>query len=215
MRSERVLLNRAATRDHDLFRVASGCSSPPSRAPRHDRLDLLRLLHDLLGHGALDTVAGDDDAVLLARGPPLEELATDAVLQHTRASKHDAATDVLEAVEALERTDELEVPGPSLARAVSGRLGLGHSLAEETLDVVVHGTDVRLVDQHTLAGEVTGVVDGVFLVLLVLGPVLVENEQQLLGSAEGKHGHKHAAASVEDARDGLHESLFPFQPRHV
>ncbi len=216
---EGILLDGAPARDHDLVRVAAATTTggppTPGGAPRHDGLDLLRLLHDLLRHGALDAVARDDDAVLLAGGPALEQLAADAVLEHTRGREHDAAADVLEAVEALERADELEVPGSALPRRVARGFRLGHALAEQPLDVVVHGADVGLVDEHALAREVAGVVDGVALVLAVLAPVFVEDEQQLLGAAEGEDGHEDAPATVEHARDGFHEGLLALHARDV
>jgi len=215
MGGKRVLLDGAAARDHDLLGIAAGRAPPPGRAPRHDGLDLLRFLHDLLGHCALDAVTRDDDAVLLARRPPLEQLAAHAVLQHTRAGKHDAAPDVLETVDGLERADELKVPRPALARGVASGFRLGHALPEESLDVVVHGADVCLIDQHAFPSEVAGIVDGVFLVLPVLPPVLVENEQQLLRTAEGKDGHQHPAAAVQHAGDRLHQRLLPLYPWYV
>lgn len=210
-----VLLYRAAAGNHDLLGVTTGAPSRSAHVPRHDRLDLIGLLHDLLGHCPFNAVTGDDDTVLLAGCPSLEQLAADAVLQHTRASKHDTAAHVVEAINVLEGADELEVPGTALSSAVARRLCFSHALPEQALDVVVHGADVRLVDKHTFPCQVAGIVDGKLLKVAVLGPVLVEDEQQLLCATEGENGHEHAAATVEDARDGLHERLLPLDARHV
>jgi hypothetical protein len=49
----------------------------------------------------------------------------------------------------------------------------------------------------------------------VLAPVLVENEEQLLGAPKGKHGHENTTAPVQDARDGLHQGLFSLETGHM
>lgn len=104
VRGEGEFLHRAPARDHHFLGITTTAGAPAGtgNVARHDGLDGVRLLHDVLGHGALDAVTGDDDAVLLARRPPLQQLAADAVLEHTGRGEHDAAADVLEAVDGLQ-----------------------------------------------------------------------------------------------------------------
>lgn len=66
------------------------------------------------------------------------------------------------------------------------------------LDSVVHGVDVRLVDGHALFGQRRGVVDGNVVQLRMLTPVLVQDQQQLLGPAQRKNWNQAAAASVHN-----------------
>jgi len=61
--------------------------------------------------------------------------------------------------------------------------------------------DALSVDVHALDGEARDVVDRDVLQLGVLGPVLVEDEEKLLRSAEGEDGQKDAAAALEDRLD--------------
>lgn len=169
VRGEAELLHGASSGDHDLLAFPA-CSSPrpagttsAATSRGHDCVYRLGLLHDLLGHGALDRVAGDNDAIAIVRRPPLEQLATDAILHHAWAREHHATADVVEAVEALQATDVRKVPRTAAATAAAaaaagaaafGVLGLGDTLAEHTFDVVVHGADVSLIDDHALACEV-------------------------------------------------------------
>ncbi len=46
-------------------------------------------------------------------------------------------------------------------------------------------------------------------------PVLVEDQQELLGSAEREDGHQHPAATVQDAGDALHQGGFALDARDV
>src|SRR6266566_3359325 len=100
--SKGVLLDAASPGYHSFVRIATGSSPGAGHVPSHDGLDLLRFLHDLLRHGPLDAVAGDDDTVLLARSPPLEQLSADAVLQHTGGGEHDTAANIIKAVKVLQ-----------------------------------------------------------------------------------------------------------------
>lgn len=49
----------------------------------------------------------------------------------------------------------------------------------------------------------------------MLAPVLVQDEQEFLGAAEGEDGHQHAPAPVEDAGDGLHKGLLALYAGNV
>ena len=89
-------------------------------------------------------------------------------------------------------------------------LSFRDTFAEHALDVIVHGGDIGLVDDHALAGQVAGVVDGDALVLRVAGPVVVEDEEQFLCSSQREDGQQCSAPSVQDTRDRLHESVFSF-----
>lgn len=81
---EAQLLNGASSRDHHLraVAVAAAAAAPVVGAPvgRHDSGDFGRFVHDLLCHGALNAVAGYDEAVAGVGTPALEEFAGDAVL---------------------------------------------------------------------------------------------------------------------------------------
>lgn len=215
MGSKGIFSNAAPSRDKNLLAVATRCSASAGHAARHDGLDLIGLLHNLLGHGALDAVTSDNDAVLLAWGPSFQQLSTDTVLKHTRTGEHYTATYIIETIEVLKGTDILEVPGTTLAGSVARGFCLGHALSEQALDVVVHSADVRLVDQHTLSRQVTGIVDRIPLKLGMLAPVLVKNEQQLLSSSQREHGHENATSTVENGGNGLHKGLFSFKTWNV
>lgn len=79
-----------------------------------------------------------------------------------------------------------EVPWTNIGALVASCFGFGHSFMEQSLDVIVHSSNVCLIYHHTFSSEMTGVVDGVLLILGVLIPIFVENQKNLLGSAEGK-----------------------------
>lgn len=119
--------------------------------------------------------------------PGFEEFATETGLHHAGCGHDDAWTDVLKVVDALEVADVLEDEG-----IVDGNL---------PLDATVHGADVRLVDGHALLGERGGVVDGNVVKFGVLRPVFVQDEQEFLGSAEGKDGDEATAAASDRVVD--------------
>lgn len=202
---KRVLLHTAPPWNQHLFRVGSWCSPAGARqTARHDGLDVLWLLHNLLRHRALDTVTGDDDAVLVAGRPSFQKLAAHTVLQHTRTGQHDTAANILKPIKTLERPDEPKIPRSTTTGCVARGLGLSCTLGIQALDVIVHGARVCLVHHHALLGEVAGIVDGEILEIGVLAPVLVKNEEELLGTTKGKDRHQHTPATVENARNGLH-----------
>ena len=128
--------------------------------------DILRIRQDVLGERSLDTVASHDAAVLLLRTPGLEQLPGQTALHHAGAGQDHARTDVLELIDPLEVGDVAELEG-----IVDGDLAP---------DLLVHGGD-----GHTFLGEHTGVVDGdiVQLCLWVRRPVLLEDQEKLLGAA--------------------------------
>ena len=64
---------------------------------------------------------------------------------------------------------------------------------------LVHGVDESLVDSHALLDQAGGVVDGDVGELGVRGPVLVQDQQQLLRAPEREHGDETAAAARDDA----------------
>ena len=75
-------------------------------------------------------------------------------------------------VDALEVADVLEDEG-----VVDGDLAP---------DLLVHGVDEGLVDGHALLGQGRRVVYGDLVELGVRGPVLVEDEQELLSTPQGE-----------------------------
>ena len=58
--------------------------------------------------------------------------------------------------------------------------------------------DVLAIDVHAFDGEARDVVDRDVLQLGVLGPVFVEDEEDLLRSSEGKDGEENATAALQD-----------------
>lgn len=219
MRCETILLNTAPSRNHNFFSLARRPRWPcfrstPTAATGHDRRYTLRFVHDLLSHCPFDTIPSNDHPIPIIRGPAFEQFPTDSILQHSRARQHHAPTNIIEALQVLQATNELEIPRSTLAD-ITGLLGLGHAFPEEALDIIVHGADVGLVHNHTLPREVGGVVDGELLEVWVTGPILVEDEKELLGSTEREDGHQHPAAAVQDAGDALHQGGFALDARDM
>jgi hypothetical protein len=58
--------------------------------------------------------------------------------------------------------------------------------------------DVLAIDVHAFDGEARDVVDRDVLQLGVLGPVFVEDEEDLLRSSEGEDGEQNATAALQD-----------------
>ena len=71
---------------------------------------------------------------------------------------------------------------------------------------LLHGVDESLVDSHALLDQAGGVVDGDVGELGVRGPVLVQDQQQLLRAAEREQGDETAAAARHDT---LHRAREP------
>jgi len=219
VRCETVLLDTTPSRNHNLFSLArrsrwSRFRSGPTAATGHDRWYTLWFVHDLLSHCSFDAVPSNDDPISIIRRPTLQQFPTNSILQHARASQHHASPDIIEALQVLQAPYEFKVPGSALAD-ITGQLGLRHALAEQALDVIVHGADVRLVDDHALPREVGGIVDRELLEVRMAVPVLVEDQKELLGSTEREDGHQHPTAAVQDAGDALHQGGFALDPRDV
>lgn len=148
---KRVFRDSTPPRDHNFLTITTWASPNTVSISRHNCVYLVGLRDDVFCHGTFHAVTGDDDAVLLAWGPTFQELSAYSVLQHTWTGQHDATSNIVEPVQVLQGADIFEVPGPTLTSSVSSSLGLSHSLAEQSLDVVVHSTDICLVNDHTLA----------------------------------------------------------------
>lgn len=63
------------------------------------------------------------------------------------------------------------------------------------LDTFVHGVGVGRVDVHAFFGQRRCIPDGDGLKFWVLGPVFFEDEEDVLGFAEGENGHEDTASS--------------------
>jgi hypothetical protein len=132
----------------------------------------------------LDGKVGDDDAVAGVLTPRLEELAAEARLQHARRREHDARA-------------ELAVrPEPPRVAHVAELEGV--ALLERRAHVVVHHLDVRLVHAKRLGRYAGGLVDRDAAEGGVAGPVVVEDEEQLLRAAERDDGDEALAALPDD-----------------
>lgn len=171
-------LDTAPSRYHCPLRLAVG-SGPSSHywptPVAHDSRYAIRLIHQLLGHCTFDAVPSNDHPILLTGGPSLQQFSTHSVLKHARTGKHDAFTHIVESLQVLETSDETEVPRSSFPN-VTGLLCLCHTLTENILDIVVHGADVSLVDNHAFSGQVRGIVYLDPLILRMPCPVFIQNQ---------------------------------------
>ena len=95
----------------------------------------------------------------------------------TWRGQDDAGPDVVKVVDSLEVADVLEDEG-----VVNGDLAP---------DLLVHGVDEGLVDGHALLGKRGGVVDGDVHKVGMSRPVLVQDEEELLGPGKKKVGLDH------------------------
>ena len=59
-------------------------------------------------------------------------------------------------------------------------------------------SNIYLIDGHALLGERRCVVNGYFVKLRMRGPVLVQYQEKLLGSAERENGNEATASSRHD-----------------
>lgn len=151
MSRETVLLDRTTPGYHDLLILLLTHATIVVRCSCHDGRDLLRLVHNLLRHSAFDGVTCDDDAIPGVWSPSLEKLARCAGLHHTRRSQHDGRAHVVEAFQILQRTHETEIPGSS-PTYIALSFGFSEPLLGQALYVIVHSSDIGLVNLHTAAG---------------------------------------------------------------
>ena len=66
-----------------------------------------------------------------------------------------------------------------------------------SLDLIIHGVDVSLIDGHALLRQRGGVINRNVLQLRMHRPVLVQDEEQLLSATEGEHGDETPAPKKE------------------
>jgi len=171
--------------------------------PRHHRVYKLRLTHNHLRHRTLNTISRNYHYIFRLRRPSFKQLPARPILHHTRRRQHNAGSYIIKALEAAQATHKAEVPGSCVADFAAG-LCFRHALLEEALDVVIHCGDVRLVHDHAFSRQTTCVVDWYFLVFGMLGPVFVEDEEDLLRAPERKYREEGTPAFIESGGDGFH-----------
>ena len=145
--------------------------------------DLLGLIDDGLRKGAFNDITRYHAGVASVCAPPVKKLAGEATLESTGAGHDHGRPHIIEAINALEWRDVLEI------KWVGGR--------ELCTDAIIHGVDVGLIDGHAAFGEGGGIVDGDVVELGMGSPVLIQDEEKLLGAAEGK-GRDENTASLGD-----------------
>mmetsp|Transcript_12461 Transcript_12461/g.34990 ORF Transcript_12461/g.34990 Transcript_12461/m.34990 type:complete len:271 (-) Transcript_12461:593-1405(-) len=164
--------------------------------------DLGRLSQHFTGKSPLDGKIRNNDTVSLVITPSLEQFPADSRLHHGRCGHHHARPDIIK-VAGRQVLDSFKQERVAVLRL------------KRHLDVVVHHLDIRLIHTESASGQTRGLVNGNVVNFRVCLPVVVQDKQQLLRSAQRDHWEEHPPAAFDNTSHHLNKPLLALLPSTV